>query len=414
MKKVAVIGAGMSGLSVAHCLKGRYEIKLFERASRPGGLIKCDRVNDSLYHRVGGHVFNSKHQDVLNWFWNFFSKETEFVEVQRNAVILMDNHLTLAYPIENQIYKLGEERTKTIINELLCLFKEDCHAADNFEDFLQNRFGKTLYDIYFHPYNEKIWKCNLKDVPLAWLEGKLPMPAIEEIIYNNFVHTKEENMVHSSFYYPKQDGSQFIADRLAENLDIEYNSNIKDISAKNGKWIIHNQAFDKVIFCGNIKEFPEIFGKSLSLDSFAEPIENLESHGTTSVLCEIEENPYSWVYLPSRQYAAHRIICTGNFAASNNGQNKRTCTVEFTDYLSKDDITDTLSKIPVSLKYITHNYEQYTYPIQDRKTKNLITELKTTVEKENIFLLGRFAEWEYYNMDVVIKAAMDLAERIER
>jgi protoporphyrinogen oxidase len=408
MKKIAVIGAGISGMSVAHCLKDRYEIKLFEKTSRPGGLIKCNRENGNLYHLVGGHVFNSKHQDVLDWFWKFFSKEDEFVKAQRNAVIMMDNKLKINYPIENQIYKLESKKVKTIIDELLCLSQGGYPEADNFEDFLRNRFGNTLYEIYFQPYNEKIWKQNLKNVPLAWLEGKLPMPTISEIIYNNFIHAGDDKMVHSSFYYPKQDGSQFIANRFAENLNIEYDNNIESISRKDNKWIIDNQAFDKVIFCGNIKDFPNIFGIFLSIDSFARPIDELKYHGTTSVLCEIEGNPYSWIYLPSRQYSSHRIICTGNFAVSNNGENMHTCTVEFTNHLSVNDIVDNLHKMPFSPKYIAHNYEKYTYPIQDNKTKSIITELKVITEKENVFLSGRFAEWEYYNMDAAIKAAMNL------
>ena len=412
MKKIGIIGAGISGLSVAHCLKDRYDVQLFEKAARPGGLIKCDRVNGSLYHLVGGHVFNSRHQDVLDWFWKFFSKEDEFAKAQRNAVIRMDNNLCIDYPIENQIYKLEHETIKTIINELLLLSQRDNLEADNFEDFLRNRFGNTLYEIYFRPYNEKIWKQNLKNVPLAWLEGKLPMPAIDEIMFNNFVHTKEEKMVHASFYYPKQDGSQFIADRFAENLPITYNINIEHISRKGNKWIIDTQEFDTVIFCGNIKDFPAIFGKYLSVESLSKPIDELEYHGTTSVLCEIEENPYSWIYLPSRRYASHRIICTGNFAVSNNGKNKRTGTVEFTDYLSENEIVGNLIKMPFSPQYIAHHYEKYTYPVQNKQTKRVITELKTLIEKENVFLLGRFAEWEYYNMDTVMKTAMNLSEKL--
>lgn len=69
--KIAIIGAGVSGLSIAHCLKDRFEVRLFEKESRPGGLIKCDWVDGSLYHRVGGHVFNSRRNDVLQWFWRF-------------------------------------------------------------------------------------------------------------------------------------------------------------------------------------------------------------------------------------------------------------------------------------------------------------------------------------------------------
>ena len=56
----------------------------------------------------------------------------------------------------------------------------------------------------------------------------------------------------------------------------------------------------------------------------------------------------------------------------------------------------------------SNNYEKYTYPIQKDDTRCLIKQLKDTLEPNGIYLLGRFAEWEYYNMDVAIGAALDL------
>ena len=38
--------------------------------------------------------------------------------------------------------------------------------------------------------------------------------------------------------------------------------------------------------------------------------------------------------------------------------------------------------------------------------------MKCVTEPEGLFLLGRFAEWEYYNMDVAMGAAMDLCKTI--
>ena len=77
--KYAIIGAGMSGLSIANILKDHgNDVVVFEKESRPGGMIKCDRVNGNLFHRTGGHVFNTKRKDVMAWFWNHFNRDEEF------------------------------------------------------------------------------------------------------------------------------------------------------------------------------------------------------------------------------------------------------------------------------------------------------------------------------------------------
>ena len=147
--------------------------------------------------------------------------------------------------------------------------------------------------------------------------------------------------------------------------------------------------------------------------SYNTDIKALKYHGTTSVLCEIEDNPYSWIYLPDKKYSAHRIICTGNFASSNNAsEKKKTATIEFSDCIAEKNILSQLKRIPFSLNYVAHTYTQYTYPIQNTNTRKIISLIKKGMEKQGLFLLGRFAEWEYYNMDTAIGAAIDLSKKI--
>ena len=105
MKKATIIGSGISGLSISRMLAGRFEVTVLERSEKIGGLIKCERINGNLFHRVGGHVFNSRNQLVLDWFWKHFNRDTEFLKASRNAQILMNEHL-IGYPLENFLYQL--------------------------------------------------------------------------------------------------------------------------------------------------------------------------------------------------------------------------------------------------------------------------------------------------------------------
>lgn len=409
MKTIAIIGAGISGLSVAHFLKEKgFRVFVFEKESTPGGLIRCKRVNGSLFHTCGGHVFNSKRQDVLDWFWSRFNREEEFSKADRNSVVFMGDGKEIPYPIENHMYLFDEETQKRFISDLVGMAKNADVEPHNFEEFLKGRFGNTLYEMYFQPYNEKVWRRDLKSVPLSWLEGKLPMPTVAEMIFNNINHVKEKSFVHSTFWYEKMNGSQYIADKLAEGLDIHYNSNIDSIKLVDDKWQVAGELFDKVIFCGNIKDMVKMID-GIDLSSYLQPVDALEYHGTTAVFCEIDKNPYSWIYQPSRNHESHRIICTGNFATSNNSDDipadKITATIEFTDEISKEDILENLSKIPLHPQYLDHKYNKYTYPIQDANTRDIIKNLKAELVPYGFCFTGRFADWEYYNMDVAICAA---------
>ena len=75
MNRIAIIGAGVSGLTVAQLLKEKNQVVVYEKDDVPGGLIKCRRVEGNLFHSCGGHVFNSKYNHVLDWFWSRFDRE---------------------------------------------------------------------------------------------------------------------------------------------------------------------------------------------------------------------------------------------------------------------------------------------------------------------------------------------------
>lgn len=414
MKKIAIIGAGVSGLTVGQLLKNRHKVSIYEKEKRPGGLIRCERINGSLFHICGGHVFNSKRQGILNWFWSIFDKEKEFRLTERNSVIFLSKDKHIPYPIENFVYLLDENTQRAFINELIAIGnnkEERCFSQSSFQSFLQQQFGQTLYNLYFRPYNKKVWRRELSDVPVNWLEGKLPTPTVEEIIFNNFNRIAEKQFVHSTFYYEKEGGSQLIADKLSEGLDINYSHEIRQIRYCNKQWIIGNDCYDAIVFCGNVKDLPLII-TNFDISAFEAPIKELQYHGTTSVFCEIDKNPYSWIYLPDESYEAHRIICTGNFAPSNNQSERLTATIEFTDDITETDIKKNLDRMPLHPKYITHRFNKFSYPIQHSGTREMIEMLKNKLAKSSFFITGRFGDWEYYNMDIAMLAAKETAEII--
>ncbi len=407
--KIAIIGAGISGLTIANLLQDHgKDVIVFEKSSFPGGLVKCTKEEGVLFHRVGGHVFNSRNTVVLDWFWSKFDKEKSFIKAKRNAKILINNKI-LGYPLENNIFMLPEESIRSIISQLLntTLKKKECQ---NFKDFLEHNFGKTLYDLYFKPYNEKIWNVDLTTVPLPWLEGKLPMPDVLDIIVNNITKNEESHMVHSSFFYPHTNGSQFIADSLAKGLNLQCSETILELEFKTkNKWIVNGDNFDQVVYTGDIRELEKILKSRHTLPN----VDNFRSNGTTTVLCSHEQNDYSWLYIPSPSLRPHRIINTGNFSHNNNSEfYPYTCTIEFSGNVDYSTINNNLKKLPGNIKPIAINHEPNSYVIQNFGTRKSVAAIKSKLEPFGLYMLGRFAEWEYYNMDAAMESAMKLTNKI--
>jgi UDP-galactopyranose mutase len=246
----------------------------------------------------------------------------------------------------------------------------------------------------------------MAQIPLPWLAGKLPMPKRNEIFINNILRNKEKDMVHKQFFYPLKGGSAFFIDKLINNIDIKYNCEVTEITTqKDGKLTINNRTYDSIIYTGDIRNLNKII-PTTEMDNG--DIQNLKSNGTTTVLCQSEPSNLSWLYIPELKYKAHRIIYTGNFSPANNGNRTLTCTVEFSGKMNLDEINRELSLLPGNLLPIAFNYEPNSYVVQNFNTRDIIQSAKDKLNNQNIYLLGRFAEWEYYNMDKAIEAAMVL------
>ncbi|MFT3703319.1 MAG: NAD(P)-binding protein [Agriterribacter sp.] len=419
MRKATVIGSGISGLSISRLLSNRFDVNILEKSDKAGGLIKCDRIDGNLFHRVGGHVFNSKNQVVLDWFWKHFDRDKEFLKATRNAKILLNNKL-IGYPLENYLYELPEPQVRLIVEELLRLItreKKSPNDYDNFKEFLIGNFGQHLYELYFGPYNTKIWNTDISKVPLEWLDGKLPMPHIKEVIISNILKREESQMVHASFYYAKRDGSQFIINRLAEQQNLNLSYVVSDIKIGNNHTISinGNLTTDVLVYCGDVRQLASIINiDDNELKHSLAAVTDLVSNGTSNVLCETDNNDISWLYLPGEEFKAHRIIYTGNFSNTNNeGTDRKTCVVEFSGKQEQATMLEELKRLPGNLKPLAFNYEPNSYIIQHKGTREKINTVKDNLGKYNIYLLGRFAEWEYHNMDKCIEGAMALNEAIK-
>jgi protoporphyrinogen oxidase len=410
--EIAIIGAGISGLSSARLLveKG-HSVTLLEAAEKPGGLIKCDIVSGGLFHLVGGHIFNTRIGRVAEWFWSHFDREKEFIKADRNARILMDGHM-MGYPIENHLYELDPEVLKRIIHELMLLEGRGYRAPfsyRNFEEFLVGNFGETLYQIYFKPYNRKIWRKDISEISMDWLEGKLPMPDYREIILKNMLREGETEMVHSTFYYPRSGGSQFIADRLAMGLNIRFGIRVEAIEASGQGVRINGNAYDALIYTGDIRLLNKLLlVEDAELSAGLESVRSLPSNGTSNLFCETDDTDVSWLYIPGAPSRAHRIIYTGNFSPENNPPGGRTtCTVEFSGKVSGAQMEKEIRDLPGNLKALDMHYEPSSYVIQTAGVREQIARIRSQLAKHRIYPVGRFAEWEYYNMDKAIESAMN-------
>lgn len=412
--KIAILGAGISGISLYDILNKQYGIQcdIYEKENKIGGLCKTEVVNDYVYDLSGGHVFNSKYEDVKEYVFDLIPKE-KWTYSRRLSNIIYDKNTIVDYPFEFSLSKLPVEVAVECIEGLYR--RNDDNNITNFKDFLLNTFGEGIYEHYLRPYNEKIWKRNLDKLDYNWVNGKMPYPKAKEILSRTLSNeTNETGMVHSFYYYPNEGGIQSLIDKMGENIQNEHiGEKILEIRFIDNKVIINGNTYDFVI---NTVPLPEIVDKIIDIDKIVKnSIEELQYNSVLSYIFEVDkENDWSWTYIPDNKIIPHRIVYQGNLAKGNCPEGKSSITAEITQphLYKEDEILENIKNKLGLINPISKHFTKYAYVVFDIDRGKNISTIKKYMNKNNIILHGRFAEWTYPNMDICIKNSIDLAKSI--
>ncbi len=241
-ENAVIIGAGPAGLTAAYTLLKETDIKpiVIEKEDYVGGISRTAEHNGNRID-IGGHRFFSKSKEVTD-LWkelmplqgapSFDDKvlgrdvelspggpdpETEDeVFLQRNRVSrIFYLRKFFDYPISikpQTVFNLGIWNTfKAGVGYIWsCIFKR---KENNLEDFMINRFGRTLYGMFFKDYTEKVWGRAPADISADWGEQRIKglslMKALTSAV-KKFLHIggAVETSLIESFNYPKKGPGQ--------------------------------------------------------------------------------------------------------------------------------------------------------------------------------------------------------------
>lgn len=165
-KNVAVVGAGIAGLTAGYYLKKYgYTVTVFEASNRVGGRMTTDRINDCLIDR-GAQFLSSDYSTLLPLIHELGMK-SELVEtsawmgIVRNHKINKISANNCFSPVTSGYLSLKEAfqfllRMKRWKSKIVSLPLDDYAAWDNFDDeyadkFILREFGKNILEYMIEP-----------------------------------------------------------------------------------------------------------------------------------------------------------------------------------------------------------------------------------------------------------------------
>jgi protoporphyrinogen oxidase len=408
--KIGIIGAGVSGLSLGKLLKDKCDVEILEKKNIAGGIARTRNCEGIAYHIVGGHCFNSKYPDVLEFVFNNVLHEDQWNKVKRDAVIRFKGN-EVNYPIEfaiKQIFAFDESLAINITRDFLNA--DDDNSYENLEVWFRKKFGNTLADEYFIPYNKKIWNKNPSEMDPLWVEGKLPIPD-KNSFFKGLLDVSKDKMPHAEFYYPKSNNQNTFLDHLASGLNIQFNFNVEKIffNEKTNQWVINDTLFyDIIVSTLPLNLLPHLVNDCPQ--NIIQAAGKLKYNKVSNVLWKTHPTDRTWTYIPDSNSLFHRYIHIGNFF---NPKQNYTIT-EAIGEKSYEEMVENGRKDPFLISPVDYNISEHAYMIFDDNYEASTATIKNHFKEIGIHTLGRFGEWKYYNMDVCIKSSIDLSAEIKK
>ncbi|RKX65664.1 hypothetical protein DRP44_05805, partial [candidate division TA06 bacterium] len=211
MKKIIIIGGGLTGLSAAYFLeKENISYTLIEKENTTGGLCKTLSVNGYKFDYTG-HLLHLRSENIKNILFDELNLKKLLSRHKRMSKILISNRF-VDYPFQANINQLPEK----IKNECIEGFKRRISNIDvvSFKDWVKKYFGDGMGKYFFYPYNEKLWRMKCDKLSYEWTGRYVP-----QVSLNDIENPPDQIGYNSYFYYPRNSGIDILPQTIENKLN---------------------------------------------------------------------------------------------------------------------------------------------------------------------------------------------------
>lgn len=215
---VIIFGAGPSGLAGAtKLIKNNRSVTIFEREKLVGGISKTIEFKGNRFD-LGGHRFFTKSKEV-NDLWDETLGDDFLVRPRLSRIYYQNKFFD--YPIKamNALFGLGIFTSTQVMLSYLVTKIFPHKEEKTFEQWVSNRFGKKLFNIFFKTYTEKLWGIPCDQIQAEWaaqrIKGLSMMSAIKNALFPD--KSGKIKTLIDEFKYPKF-GPGMMYEKMAENV----------------------------------------------------------------------------------------------------------------------------------------------------------------------------------------------------
>ena len=222
MPRIAVLGAGLAGLSAAWNLAAHgCAVEVFERDTVVGGLAKSVTYRGFTFD-IGPHRFlASQNSRVLRLVQSLLGSELQ-IDHRQSRILMNGTYVTYPLQARNLFAHATLDTSAAAISSFLWnrLRWHLVHPPDShFEGWMINRFGRVLYEAHFRHYTTKLWGLPPTEISADWAAARISQLTLWDILRYSLLPSRQTpRTAATTFHYPVG-GIGTIAGRLAQAVE---------------------------------------------------------------------------------------------------------------------------------------------------------------------------------------------------
>ncbi|MBK8808080.1 MAG: FAD-dependent oxidoreductase [Bacteroidales bacterium] len=429
--KIIIIGAGPAGLSCAfHLAKHGHNVEVYEASNLIGGMARSfDLWNQRV--DLGPHRFFSKQKEVNDFFIELI--KDDYTLVKRQTRIFYNNRY-FDYPL-----KLGNVLKNlpfvTVIGILWHYFLQrlkPIKEPKNFEEWVTNRFGKKLFELFFKNYTEKLWGIKCSQIDADWAAQRIKNLSLFEAVKTAIVGNRgnKHKTLIDEFAYPNHGtgtiyeravdyihangGNVFLNKPIKRVLLDENNTTAKGIELIDGTICYADSVVSTMPLTLLVK------GLQAVPDAVSDAISKLYFRNTILVYLEINQEflfTDNWLYIHSPNVKHGRVTNFRNWSPHLNKDQKSTILcMEFWCFENdeiwngdENNISKTaqeeiykINLIPPSAQILNTKIIKIPkcYPVYETGYQSNLNEIVTYLKTiKSLYPIGRYGAFKYNNQD---------------
>lgn len=353
-----IVGAGLYGAVFARELTDAGKRCLvIDRRSHIAGNIYTESISGINVHKYGAHIFHTSDKEV----WSYVNRFAEFNHFINSPIAVYGDELYNLPFNMNTFSKMWGIRTPAEARAKIAEQVAELNITEpkNLEEQALSLVGTDVYTKLVKGYTEKQWGRDCKDLP-AFIIKRLPCRFTYD---NNYFNDRYQGIPIG--------GYTAMVEKMLAGVEVRLDTDYFDLIDK------EPEIAKKIVYTGCIDEF---FGyrlgplqyRSVRFETEELPMEDFQ--GNAAVNYTAREVPYT------------RIIEHKHFEFG-----KQPTTIISREYSAE----------------WQPGMEPY-YPVNDAENGALYAEYKKLADAQgNVIFGGRLGQYRYYDMDKVIRAALD-------